>query len=46
MRPSWEDLISFQIGSELLNNFLRRSLDPKGTDQDLVFIYEPDSGIS
>src|SRR5215831_17307914 len=23
-----------------------RSLDPKGMDQDLVFIYEPDSGIS
>ncbi|MBV8141403.1 MAG: hypothetical protein JOZ60_05080 [Verrucomicrobia bacterium] len=23
-----------------------RSVDPKGVDQDLVFIYEPDGGIS
>lgn len=33
------------IGTENLLVF-ERSLDPKGMDQDLVFIYEPDSGIS
>ena len=33
------------IGTENLLVF-ERSLDPKGTDQDLVFIYEPVSGIS
>jgi hypothetical protein len=33
------------IGTENLLVF-ERSVDPKGMDQDLVFIYEPDSGIS
>jgi len=33
------------IGTENLLVF-ERSVDPKGMDQDLVFIYEPDGGIS
>ena len=33
------------IGTENLLVF-ERSIDPKGMDQDLVFIYEPDGGIS
>ena len=33
------------IGTENLLVF-ERSVDPKGMDQDLVFIYEPDTGIS
>jgi mannose-6-phosphate isomerase-like protein (cupin superfamily) len=32
------------IGTENLLVF-ERSIDPKGMDQDLVFIYEPDGGI-
>ena len=33
------------IGTENLLVF-ERSVDPKGMDQDLVFIYEPDGGTS
>jgi hypothetical protein len=33
------------IGTENLLVF-ERSTDPKGMDQDLVFIYEPDSDIT
>jgi hypothetical protein len=33
------------IGTENLLVF-ERSVDPKGMDQDLIFIYEPDGGIS
>jgi mannose-6-phosphate isomerase-like protein (cupin superfamily) len=33
------------IGTENLLVF-ERSIDPKGMDQDLIFIYEPDGGIS
>jgi hypothetical protein len=35
------DLAECIIGTELLLVF-ERSIDPKGMDKDLVFIYEPD----